>query len=153
MDVALLRGCPLFATLKPDPLRKVAFLAQERPFPAGAFIFREGDPGHAMYVVLSGKVRISKNIQGVGEEALAILEPGSFFGEMALLDDSARSADARAHATCILAELRREDLEQLLFVDRDLAHDILWAFCRTLSARLRETNDKIKVFFALSSFK
>lgn len=153
MDVALLRSCPLFATLRPEQLRKVAHLAQERPFPAGAFVFRENDPGHAMYVVLSGKVRISKQVEGVGEEALAILEPGAFFGEMALLDDAPRSADARAHATCILAELKREDLEQLLFVDRDLAHDILWAFCRTLSARLRETNDKIKVFFALSSFK
>jgi CRP-like cAMP-binding protein len=153
MDVGLLRGCPLFDTLRPEQLRKVALLAQERPFPAGAFVFREGDPGNAMYVVLSGKVRISKTVEGVGEEALAILEPGAFFGEMALLDEAPRSADARAHATCILAELRREELEQLLFVDRDLAHDILWAFCRTLSARLRETNDKIKVFFALSSFK
>ncbi len=149
----MLRGCPLFETLRPEQLRQVAFLAQERAFPAGAFVFRESERGDAMYVLLDGKVRISKAVEGVGEEALAILEPGAFFGEMALLDDAPRSADARAHTTCRLAQIRREDLEQLLFVDRDLAHDILWSFCRTLSARLRETNDKIKVFFALSRLK
>jgi CRP-like cAMP-binding protein len=152
MDVKLLRGCPLFESLRPDQLAKIASLAAPRDAPAGGFLFREGDPGDAMYVLLEGKVRISKMVEGIGEEALAILEPGAFFGEMALIDDSPRSADARAHSACRLAELRRESLEELLFVDRDLAHDLLWAFCRTLSSRLRETNDKIKAFFALSSF-
>jgi CRP/FNR family cyclic AMP-dependent transcriptional regulator len=152
MDDAVLRRCPLFESLRPEQLRKVAALAQERAVAGGVFLFRENDPGDAMFVVLEGKVRISKQVENIGEEALAILEPGAFFGEMALIDDAPRSADARAHTTCKLAELRREELEQLLFVDRELAHDILWAFCRTLSARLRETNDKIRAFFALSSF-
>ena len=152
MDDAVLRGCPLFDTLRPEQLRKVAALAQERDVPAGELVFRENEPGDAMYVLLSGKIRISKMVDGVGEEALAVLEPRAFFGEMALIDDAPRSADARAHERCKLAEIRREELEQLLFVDRELAHDILWSFCRTLSARLRETNDKIKAFFALSAF-
>ncbi len=152
MDEALLRHCPLFASLRPDQMAKVAALAQAREVPAGSYVFREGEAGDAMFVVLDGSVRISKMVEGVGEEALAILESGAFFGEMALIDDAPRSADARAHSTCTLAELRREELEQLLFVDRELALDVLWSFCRTLSARLRETNDKIKAFFALSSF-
>jgi CRP-like cAMP-binding protein len=153
MDEALLRACPLFQSLRPDQLRQIASLSQERKVNSGAFVFREGDAGDAMFVVLSGKVRISKNVENIGEEALAILEPGAFFGEMALIDDSPRSADARAHTACTLAEVKRQELEELLFVDRELAHDILWAFCRTLAARLRDTNDKIKAFFALSSFK
>jgi CRP-like cAMP-binding protein len=152
MDDGVLGGCPLFGSLRPEQLQKVSALAQVREVPAGAFVFRENDPGDAMFVVLSGKIRISKMVDGVGEEALAVLEPGAFFGEMALIDDAPRSADARAHERCRLAEIRRDDLEQLLFVDRELAHDILWSFCRTLSARLRETNDKIKAFFALSAF-
>ena len=130
----------------------MAALAQERELPGSTFLFRENDPGDAMYVLLEGRVRISKMVEGIGEEALAILEPGAFFGEMALIDDAPRSADAKAHVDCKLAEIRRDELEQLLFVDRELAHDLLWAFCRTLSARLRETNDKIKAFFALSAF-
>lgn len=152
MDDAVLRRCPLFESLRPEQLAKVAALAQERELPGGTFLFRENDPGDAMYVLLDGKVRISKMVEGIGEEALAILEPGAFFGEMALIDDAPRSADAKAHSACKLAEIRRDELEQLLFVDRELAHDLLWAFCRTLSARLRETNDKIKAFFALSAF-
>jgi CRP-like cAMP-binding protein len=152
MDEDVLRSCPLFDSLGPEQLRKVVSLAQERELPAGQFLFRENEPGNAMYVLLSGRIRISKMVDGVGEEALAVLEKGAFFGEMALIDDAPRSADARAHEGCRLAEIRREDLEQLLFVDRELAHDILWSFCRTLSARLRETNDKIKAFFALSAF-
>jgi CRP-like cAMP-binding protein len=69
---------------------------------------------------------------------------------MAMVDDSPRSADAIAHTACALAVIRRDALEQLMFVDKDLAYDLLWTFLRTLSARLRETNEKIKAFFAMS---
>jgi CRP-like cAMP-binding protein len=72
---------------------------------------------------------------------------------MAMIDDSPRSADARAHTACALGVIKREDLDQLMFVDKDLAYDLLWNFCRTMAARLRETNEKIKAFFALSKFK
>ncbi len=150
MDPAALRPCALFQALSGDQLRKVATIAGRRDAAAGEVIFREGDAGNEMYVVVAGKVRISKQVQGVGEEALSILEPGSYFGEMAVIDDAPRSADARAHAACTLAVLRREDLDQLMFIDKDLAYDILWTFVRTLTVRLRETNDKIGAFFALS---
>lgn len=150
MDPAALRACPLFQSLSSEQLRKVAGIAGHREAAAGEVIFREGDAGDEMYVLVAGQVRISKQVEGVGEEALSILEPGSYFGEMAVIDDAPRSADARAHAACALAVLRREDLDQLMFIDKDLAYDILWTFVRTLTARLRETNDKIKAFFALS---
>src|SRR5207237_727426 len=86
------------------------------------------------------KVRISKMVQGVGEEALAVLEPGSYFGEMALIDDTPRSADATAHLACTLYVIQKADLEQLMFLHKDLAYELLWTFVRTLSARLREAN-------------
>jgi len=72
-------------------------LSREKRLPSGEVIFQEGDPGDRMYVVLEGQVRISKHIPGIGEEALAILERGDYFGEMALIDSLPRSADARAH--------------------------------------------------------
>ena len=150
MDPAALRSCALFQSLSGDQLRKVARIAGRRSAAAGEVIFREGDACDEMYVVVAGKVRISKQVEGVGEEALSILEPGSYFGEMAMIDEAPRSADARAHSACELAVLRREDLDQLMFIDKDLAYDLLWTFVRTLTARLRETNDKIKAFFALS---
>jgi CRP-like cAMP-binding protein len=150
MDPQALRACALFQSLRADRLRRVAEIASHRDLPAGAVIFREGETGDEMYVVVAGKVRISKRVPGVGEEALGILEPGSHFGEMAMVDDSPRSADAIAHTACARAVVRRDELEQLMFVDKDLAYDLLWTFVRTMAARLRETNEKIKGFFAMS---
>jgi CRP-like cAMP-binding protein len=150
MDPRELRGCPLFETLSSDQLRAVAALATRREVAGGQPLFKEGDAGAEMYVVVSGRVRISKRVPGVGEEALSILEPGSYFGEMAMIDDAPRSADAIAHTPCTLAVIRRDDLDQLMFVDKDLAYDLLWTFVRTLASRLRETNEKIRAFFAMS---
>ncbi|MBI3181037.1 MAG: cyclic nucleotide-binding domain-containing protein [Myxococcales bacterium] len=152
MDPAILRNVALFQGLTQSQLQKIGSLASERSFPASAPIFKEGDSGLAMYVIVEGKVRISKQVPGVGEEALAILEKGQYFGEMALIEEGPRSADAIAHVSCKLYEIPREKLDQLMFTDKELAYVVLWTFVRTLSERLRETNDKIRGFFALSAF-
>ncbi len=152
MDASYLKKVPLFEGLTQAQLLKVATLAEERSFPSSAFIFKEGDVGAEMFLILEGKVRISKSVPGIGEEALAILEKGSYFGEMAVIEDGPRSADAIAHSSCKLWVVEREKLDQLMFTDKDLAYVLLWTFVRTLSERLRETNDKIKAFFAISKF-
>jgi CRP-like cAMP-binding protein len=72
---------------------------------------------------------------------------------MAMVDDAPRSADALAHTACALAVIRRDDLDQLMFVDKDLAYDLLWTFVRTLSARLREMNEKMAFFAATGGFR
>ncbi len=153
MDLALLRKVALFEGLTSHQLQKISDLAVTQHFDGAAYIFKEGDPGSAMYVIADGRVRISKTVPGVGEEALALLEKGQYFGEMALIEERGpRSADAIAHTPCTLWVLDREKFDQLLFTDKDLAYVILWTFVRTLSERLRETNDKIKGFFVLSRF-
>jgi CRP/FNR family transcriptional regulator, cyclic AMP receptor protein len=151
MDLDLLKRVSLFEGLIPAQLAKVAALLTEREVAAGVHVFREGDSGADFFVVLDGKVRISKMVPGVGEEALAILDPGAYFGEMALVDDTPRSADALAHTGCRLGVFRRDDFDQLMFTDKEIAYAVLWTFVRTLSVRLRETNEKIKGFFALSA--
>jgi CRP-like cAMP-binding protein len=95
-------------------------------------------------------VRISRNVPGMGEEALAVLNPGAIFGEMALLDDTPRSADARVHERCSLMVINREAFEDLLFLNKDLAYEVLWSMVRILSSRLRETTDKL-TFLSVSS--
>ena len=150
MDPLLLAKISLFEGLTNEQLAKVAALAREVPTRYGTVFFREGEPGDAFYALLEGQVRISKQIIGVGEEALAILEAGACFGEMALIDEFPRSADARAHSDCTVAVITKADLAHLMETDRDLSHAILVRFVRTLTERLRETNDKIKVFFALA---
>src|SRR4029077_13955557 len=83
--------------LSSKELRLLAAFSSEEMFKAGQNIFMEGERGDKLYILLDGQVRISKFIPGVGEEALAILERGDFFGEMALIDRAVRSADAKAH--------------------------------------------------------
>ena len=152
MDVEILRKVALFEGLTSAQLRKLAAALKKVDFPGSAHIFREGEAGNSMFIISEGKVRISKMVPGIGEEALAILERGQYFGEMSLIEDGPRSADAIGHSDCTLYELSREKLDQVMFTDKELASVLLWTFVRTLSARLRETNDKIRAFFALSSF-
>lgn len=141
---------PLFSDLEAAHLEQLGALAREERCAAGDEIFCEGAEGDRFYFIIEGRVRISKLVPGIGEEALSILDKGAYFGEMALFDKALRSAHAFAHTDVVLASIDTEQFEQLLFMDRDLAYDVLWNFVRTLSKRLRDTNDKIKSFFAMS---
>jgi CRP-like cAMP-binding protein len=152
MAIELLSKIGLFSALQPTYLRRIATLGLEEDYAQDALIFKEGAVGDKVFLIISGAVRISRTVPGMGEEALAVLRAGTHFGEMALIDDFPRSADARAHEACRLFVIRKEDLEDLLFVDRDLAYDLLWSFVRTLSKRLRETNDKMTFMAVTSKF-
>lgn len=134
---------PLFSGLTPAALALVASATQEETHVVGTRLFQYGDPGDKLFVLLEGKVRISREVAGMGEEALAVLGPGEVFGEMALLDDSARSADARVHERCRLLVMTKDAFDELLFLHKDLAYEVLWNCVRILSARLRETNEKL----------
>jgi len=140
----------LFGGLSQVHLRELAACCRIEEFKKNDFVFREGEPGQAFYLILAGKVRISREVPGMGEEALAILGEGSYFGEMALIDSGPRSADARVHEHLRLLIMSKDDLDDILFLNKALACDVLWGFVRTLTRRLRETNDKM-VFLATSS--
>lgn len=153
MNLDLLSRVPLFEGLSQAQLKNLAGVCETERVPRGKYVFREGEPGASMYVVVEGKVRISRQLPGMGEEALAILQPGEAFGEMAVVEEGMRSADALAHeGEAVLLRIGRDPLDQLLFTDKELAYAVLWALVRTLSARLRETNEKMKAFFAMSKF-
>ena len=140
----------LFSGLKPEALELVAKVATDESHAVGTKIFQHGDAGDKLYLILEGKVRISREVPGMGEEALAVVGPGQVFGEMALLDDSPRSADARVHERCRLLAIPKDGFDDLLFLHKDLAYEVLWNVVRLLVARLRETNDKL-TFLSISS--
>jgi CRP-like cAMP-binding protein len=95
-------------------------------------------------------VRISKFIPNIGEEALAVLKPGDYFGEMALIDNFPRSAHAIANTDLDVLAITKTDLDKVLIRDREMGYKLLWTFTRTLSKRLRETNEKMAGFLAMS---
>lgn len=150
IELADLRKVELFSNLIPEHLNAVHGIVDELKLPPGHKVFADGDPADRFYFIVEGKVRISKMIPGVGEEALAILERGAYFGEMALIDEAPRSADAICNTSCTLGSVEKRAFEDLLFMNKDLAYDLLWTFVRTLSTRLRENNEKMRAFLAMA---
>ncbi|HXX70074.1 MAG TPA: cyclic nucleotide-binding domain-containing protein [Polyangiaceae bacterium] len=140
---AQLARVAFFDGLTREALALIANATTEESHATGTKIFQYGDVGDKLFIILEGKIRISREIAGVGEEALAVLGQGEVFGEMSLVDEFPRSADARVHERCRLLVMSKEEFDNLLFVHKDLAYEVLWNCVRTLSARLRETNDKL----------
>lgn len=125
-------------------MKLLATFSNEERFREGSMIFREGEKGDKLYIILDGRVRISKFIPGVGEEALAVLDRGDFFGEMALIDEKPRSADAKAHeGDATVLSIDRGTLNEILGMDPHASLQFLTLLCRMISRRLREINDKI----------
>jgi CRP/FNR family transcriptional regulator, cyclic AMP receptor protein len=125
-------------------MKLLATFSNEERFREGSMMFREGDKGDKLYIVLDGRVRISKFIPGVGEEALTVLDRGDFFGEMALIDEKTRSADAKAHeGDATVLSIDRATLNEILSMDPNASLQFLTLLCRMISRRLREINEKI----------
>jgi CRP-like cAMP-binding protein len=143
----------LFAEQRLSPLEInfLASLSRERKLKAGQILFHEGDPGDAMYVVLGGRILISKFIPGAGEEALAFLERGDYFGEMALIDQAPRSAQAKAHdGGAVVLAIPAEVVTGLLDVNKVSSLPLLKILCGLVTKRLRELDDKIVGWYILS---
>ncbi len=145
-----LKKVNLFENLSVNELEKIEKISRMEAYAKGDVIFKEGTPGDQCYVITNGEVRISKFIPNIGEEALAVLKPGDYFGEMALIDTFPRSANAIANSDAALLAITKTDLDKILIMDRELGYKLLWAFTKTLSKRLRETNEKMAGFLAMS---
>ena len=148
----LLKNVAIFKDLDDDELGEVSEKCKEEKFNSGEYIFREGEAGNRLYLIVEGEVRISRDVPGSGEEALAVLKPGSLFGEMSVFDRSERSTHAIANGGCTLLTITRPDFEMILDFNREIAYKVLWACVRLLSGRLRQTNDSLRSFLAMSMF-
>jgi CRP/FNR family transcriptional regulator, cyclic AMP receptor protein len=149
---ALLRNVAIFKDLDDAELAEVAEVSREEEFVSGEYIFREGEHGNRLYLIVEGEVRISRDVPGSGEEALAILKPGALFGEMAVFDRSERSTHAISNGGTRVLTITRPDFEMLLDFNREMAYKVLWSVTRLLSGRLRNTNDSLRSFLAMSMF-
>jgi CRP-like cAMP-binding protein len=148
--IDLLKKINLFENLSEPELEKILRICLKHSYTKDAAIFKEGDPGDRCYIITAGSVRISKFIPNIGEEALAVLKPGDYFGEMALVDNFPRSANAIANEDSVVFGINKTELDKILIEDRDLGYKLLWTFTKTLSRRLRETNEKLMSFLAMS---
>mgnify|MGYP001821101536 FL=1 len=137
--------------LSAQELRLLAKYSREESFSANSLIVAEGEDGDCLFIVVDGAVRISRMVPGAGEECLTILTRGEVFGEMALIDEQPRSADARAHTGgCTIFSISRALLEEVLSMDPDAAMQFLNLLCRLLCRRLRAMNDRLVAWRVMS---
>ena len=131
-------------TLSPMEINFLATLSKERRFEANEYIFRDGEEGEHLFVVLEGQVMIAKDVGGAGEEALAFLGRGDYFGEMALIDKQPRSATAKAHTDgAVVLMIPSEVLEGILDIQKVSSLRLLKILCGLIAKRLREIDDKL----------
>jgi len=151
IDAAFLTQSPLFRNLDEAERVQILIIGDVRSYPAGQVLFQEGDPGDGLYLVVKGSVRISKSSL-TGEEALAVLESPAFFGEMALIDNSARAADAIVNEASVLFFSPLLGLRSLIEAQHRIALKILYALCEVLAQRLRETNERYMSIFTIAQW-
>ena len=138
--------------LTPMEINFLASLSREESYGPTEPIFREGESGDAMYVVLDGTVLISKFIPGGGDEGLAFLGRGEYFGEMAVMDHLPRSASASAHgAGAVVLAIARSVAEGILDIQKASSTRLLKLLCSMASRRLLESDDKLVGWFLLSA--
>jgi CRP/FNR family transcriptional regulator, cyclic AMP receptor protein len=137
---ALLRGVPLFAALDDAAVDELCGYLHPMELKAGSSLFRVGDAGDAMYIIESGRVRITVTDADGREVILASLGHGDFFGEMAMLDGHGRSADAAVTEDSRLRVLTREDFLNFVSSDSRIVLEMLSAITR----RLRRTDDLLR---------
>jgi len=140
----------LFRELTPKEMDVLIAISKEKRAKKNEVIFKEGAVGDAFYLIILGSVRISTIVPGVGEEALTILREGEYFGEMALIDDAPRSASAIANEDTLLLLIEKDNFRKLLAKETGIAYKLLWVFTKTLSARLRKTDEQLKSIFSIA---
>ena len=113
-------------------------MSKERKLPTGEYLFREGETAEFAYVLKNGSVELIKSSID-GDLVLAEIEPGTLFGEMALIDGSPRSASARATSDSVLTEVRSDSFEQYIRSKPDAAVRIM----KNLSSQLRSANTEL----------
>lgn len=143
---SLIAGSWLLKTLSPDAVRQVLPFIRAKTYKSGQVIFRRGDPGSSMMVVADGRVKIRSTSVENREVVFNLIERGDVFGEIALVDGHARTADAVAMGRTVLYVLERRDFLPLVRGNPEMAMHLL----ATLCTRLRRTSEQVEdlVFLA-----
>ena len=130
----ILKSVDLFKTIPAENLSRISQITEEVQFEANTPIFAEGDYGDSLFIVVNGNVKIHK-----GDTELVTLGKGSCLGEMALLDDEPRSADATVTEDSILFQIEQEGFYEVMGSQSDIMEGII----KLLTGRLRDANEKL----------
>lgn len=140
-DLYFLIEFPIFRELEADDVDALATMAEELSLPAGAAVVREGEPADAMYIVKSGVLNVCRQVQGEIKH-INLLSAGEFFGEMALIDGSPRSADVLVKEAAVLVRLGSEAFKRLKKEKPATALKVAEVLLKTLSFRVRRSTTR-----------
>jgi len=138
MDEVVARS-GLFVDMEPQAARELSEQLRTRSVPRGDIVFAEGDQGDTLFILLAGKIKISRAAADGRENMIALLGPGDLFGELSLFDPGPRTATAAALTDVELAGLHHDALRPWLSTHPQVAERLL----RVLARRLRRTNDAL----------
>ena len=136
----MLRKHPIFRDLEPEAFDQLCRYAKHSTLKRGATICSKGDPGNSLFAVISGTVKISISSADGRNAILNLIGPGEIFGEVAVLDGQARTADATANTNCEIFVIDRREF--LPFVRSQPA--LAMKFIELLCTRLRWTSDQVE---------
>jgi CRP/FNR family transcriptional regulator, cyclic AMP receptor protein len=140
MDISLLKFIPIFSELSETDLQKIARASIKQLYRKDNMILIEEEFGSTMFVILNGRVKISRISEDGREVILSILSEGDFFGEMSILDGETRSANVVTLEDSEILVIRREDFLQMLHDFPQIAINLL----KELAHRLRKSDSQIK---------
>jgi len=138
-----LRSIPIFEDLSRREINRHLNIIHEREFKPGEYLFKVNQPGTAMFIIADGEVEIVLPNKEGQETILATLKPGNFLGELAMLDESPRSASARGKTHTKALAFFRSDLNRLLDIEPIIASKIYKALSLIIGMRLKATNDRL----------
>jgi CRP/FNR family transcriptional regulator, cyclic AMP receptor protein len=138
-----LQNSRLFAGLLPEESEMLADLSQGKRLQAGEVIFEQGEPGDSLCLLVEGEVDIIRKRPDGSARVISTLRAPDFFGEMALVDREPRSATVRARTEASLLCLSNKNLQSFARVYKNAFTLVVINISRVLSARLRETNEKL----------
>jgi CRP/FNR family cyclic AMP-dependent transcriptional regulator len=145
----ILHNIPLFADLTPKELKILEGVVHRRTYQEGETVFVETEPGAGMYIIQSGHVNIVLHHRDEHPVLLAELEPGEFFGEMALLGDTTRSATAVTRVQSELIGFFHPDLLEIIRLHPQTGAKIAFGLSKTLAERLRYTNAQVREIWTI----
>jgi CRP-like cAMP-binding protein len=142
--IDMLRALPAFEGLSSNELVQIERMLHQRRYSAGEAVFEEGMPGAGMYIVKEGEVAIRKRVDDNHAIELAAIGSQNFFGELALLDETPRSASAYASRESVLLALSGPDLEKIRDRNPKLALKVIGNVARLVCKRLVRTNEHLE---------
>ena len=138
LKLDVLKSLQMFRYLRYKELVRIMNISHTESYAAGDYVFREGEEGQDMYVMLSGTVQLDK-----GGVKVVEMSRGQHFGEMALVDRSQRSLSAVAVTDARLIAIKRTDFYAVIKKEPPLAVKLLWSFVQVLTERLRKTTSDL----------